>query len=102
MEHSHVCPKIEAAFQLLGKRWNGLIIHVLFRGPLRFKDLAESIPEISQKMLTERLKELEEKQIVVRHVYPEKPVRVEYELTEKGKDLHIVMEAVQKWAEKWM
>lgn len=102
MKNLHLCPKFEAAFALLGKRWNGLIIHVLLRGPLRFKELAETIPHISQKMLTERLKELEEEGIVVRHVYPETPVRIEYELTDKGKELQKAMNEVQKWAEKWM
>jgi DNA-binding HxlR family transcriptional regulator len=102
MKHLHLCPKFEAAFSLLGKRWTGLIVHVLLRGPLRFKELTEIIPHISQKMLTERLKELEEEGIVIRRVYPEMPVRIEYELTEKGKELQKVMNEVQKWAEKWM
>lgn len=78
-----MCPKMEAAFSLLGKRWNGLIIHVLLDGPKRFKDLTEMIPMISQKMLAERLKELEHGGIVERQVLPETPVKVIYQLTKK-------------------
>jgi DNA-binding HxlR family transcriptional regulator len=102
MHSSHVCPKYEAAFGLLGKRWNGLILHVLLNGPKRFNELTEVIPNISQKMLAERLKELEETGIVLRSVYPETPVRIEYELTQKGMELQQSLSEIQKWAEKWM
>ncbi|WP_243385112.1 winged helix-turn-helix transcriptional regulator [Bacillus kexueae] len=93
-----LCPNVERAFSLLGKRWNGLIIYVLLKGPKRFKDLTESIPGISQKMLADRLKELEEVGIVKRNVYPETPVRIEYALTDKGQSLENVMMEAQKWA----
>lgn len=73
-----MCPKMESAFSLLGKRWNGLIIHVLMDGPKRFKEITETIPMISQKMLAERLKELEQNEIVERQVLPETPVKVIY------------------------
>ncbi|WP_163653672.1 helix-turn-helix domain-containing protein [Listeria sp. PSOL-1] len=97
-----VCPKFESAFQLLGKRWTGLIISVLLTGPKRFKQVAAEIPQMSDRVLAERLKELEELNIVIRHVYPETPVRIEYDLTEKGRDLKEVMEQVQRWADKWV
>ena len=96
-----LCPKFEAAFELLGKRWTGLIIHVMLNGPKRFSDFQEVIPNLSPRMLTERLKELEEYGVVARHVYPEMPVRIEYELTDKGRDLQAVMSEVQTWASKW-
>ncbi len=64
-------------------------------------DIAEAIPNMSARMLTERFKELEEEGIIIRKVYPETPVRIEYELTEKGLDLQTVMDEIQKWAEKW-
>jgi len=96
-----LCPNIERAFCLLGKRWNGLIIHVLLTGPKRFKELTNIIPGISQKMLADRLKELEEQNIIVRHVYPETPVKIVYELSEKGKALQRVMEEVKKWANEF-
>jgi DNA-binding HxlR family transcriptional regulator len=102
MTNHSMCPKFEAAFNLLGKRWNGLIIQVLLSGPKRFRDISEMIPQMSDKMLTERFKELEAAGIIKRTVYPEIPVRIEYELTEKGKALEPAMKEVQKWAEVWM
>lgn len=101
MEKFHLCPKFEAAFELLGKRWTGLIIRSLLGGSKRFSDIQEVIPNISARMLTERFKELEEQGIIIRTVYPEMPVRIEYELTEKGKDLEKAMGEIQNWAEKW-
>ncbi|MBO9606588.1 MAG: helix-turn-helix transcriptional regulator [Paenibacillaceae bacterium] len=101
MESHPMCPKFEAAFELLGKRWTGLIIRVLLSGPKRFKDISAHIPEMSDRMLSERFKELEAAGIVLRSVYPETPVRIEYELTAKGKSLQKVMEEVQSWAEQW-
>ncbi len=98
----HLCPRFESAFSFLGKRWNGLIIQTLMSGPKRFKDISSLIPSMSDKMLSERMKDLELEGIVVRHVYPETPVRIEYELTEKGKGLRLVMEQIQFWAEKWV
>ena len=102
MDTYHVCPKFEDAFELLGKRWTGLIIRTLLNGQNRFSEITAAIPNLSARMLAERFKELENQGIVVRTVYPETPVRLEYELTEKGKDLGKVMDAVQLWAEKWL
>ncbi|TCZ77241.1 transcriptional regulator [Paenibacillus albiflavus] len=96
-----LCPRFEDAFELLGKRWTGMIIKVLLSGPKRFKDISDVIPNMSDRMLSERFKELETAGIIIRHVYPETPVRIEYELTDKGKDLEGSMNEVQKWAEKW-
>lgn len=101
MEKYHMCPKFESAFELLGKRWTGLIIRTLLSGQKRFSDIADAIPNMSSRMLTERFKELESEGIIIRKVYPEVPVRIEYELTEKGQELKIVMDEIQKWAEKW-
>lgn len=101
MENHHLCPKFESAFTLLGKRWTGLIIRVLLEGPKRFKDLSDMIPNMSDRMLAERFKELEAAGILIRHVYPDTPVRIEYELTEKGRALKPVMDAVQKWGDRW-
>ncbi|MDZ4910274.1 transcriptional regulator, partial [Clostridium perfringens] len=92
MEKYHLCPKFENAFELLGKRWTGLIIRTLLSGQKRFSDIADAIPNMSARMLTERFKELESEGIVIRKVYPEIPVRIEYELTEKGQELKIVMD----------
>ncbi|NLC65484.1 MAG: helix-turn-helix transcriptional regulator [Clostridium sp.] len=102
MEKNNLCPKFENAFELLGKRWTGLIIRTLLNGEKRFSDISASIPNMSARMLTERFKELESHGIVERSVYPETPVRIEYELTKKGKDLGKVMDEIQKWADKWI
>lgn len=102
MEDYHLCPKFEDAFELLGKRWTGLIIRTLLSGQKRFSDISAAIPNMSPRMLTERFKELEVNGIVSRTVYPETPVRIEYELTEKGKGLSPVMDEIQKWAEEWI
>ena len=59
MDYSKMCPKYESAAELLGKKWTGLIIRVLLGGPKRFKEIKEQIPEMSDKMLTDRMKELE-------------------------------------------
>lgn len=101
MEKYHMCPRFENAFELLGKRWTGLIIRTLLNGQNRFSDIEEAIPNMSARMLTERFKELEKEGIILRKVYPETPVRIEYELTEKGRALQSVMDEIQKWAEKW-
>ncbi|MFC0212544.1 winged helix-turn-helix transcriptional regulator [Paenibacillus chartarius] len=98
---SQLCPKFETAFELLGKRWTGLIIRVLLSGPKRFKDISDLIPSMSDRMLSERFKELEAAGILIRHVYPETPVRIEYELTEKGRGLETAMNELQKWADKY-
>lgn len=102
MDYSKMCPKYESAAELLGKKWTGLIIRVMLGGPKRFKDIKEQIPEMSDKMLTDRMKELESIGILTRTVYPEMPVRIEYELTEKGRNLEEVILSIQNWGENWM
>ncbi|MCM3784154.1 helix-turn-helix transcriptional regulator [Neobacillus mesonae] len=101
-QHLKMCPRFESAFSFLGKRWNGLIIQTLMDGPKRFKDISNLIPQMSDKMLSERMKDLEGEGILIRHVYPETPVRIEYELTDKGKALQPVMQGIQQWAEEWV
>jgi DNA-binding HxlR family transcriptional regulator len=102
MDYSKMCPKYESAAEILGKKWTGLIIRVMLGGPKRFRDIKEQIPEMSDKMLTDRMKELEAAGILTRTVYPEMPVRIEYELTEKGHNLEDVILSIQSWGENWM
>ncbi|TCS77779.1 winged helix-turn-helix transcriptional regulator [Pectinatus cerevisiiphilus] len=97
-----LCPRYEIAFELLGKKWTGLIIRCLLDGPKRFSDLTDIIPHISAKVLADRMKELEQHGIIVRNVYPEIPVKIEYSLTDRGKDLQRALDEVQHWAEKWI
>ncbi|AGY81191.1 winged helix-turn-helix transcriptional regulator [Carnobacterium inhibens] len=97
-----ICPKFEHTFAILGKKWMGLIIDVLLEGPQRFKDIAATIPNVSDRVLVERLKELEQEGLVARTVDPDATMRVAYSLTEKGHGLKEVMADVQKWADKWV
>jgi DNA-binding HxlR family transcriptional regulator len=92
----------QQAIELLGKRWTGLILQVLMTRPLRFNEMAEQLEVVSDRMLSERLKELEAEGVVARCVYPETPVRIEYRLTEKGKALAPVIEAIGEWSQRWI
>jgi DNA-binding HxlR family transcriptional regulator len=98
----HLCLRYQQAIELLGKRWTGLILLVLLEGPLRFNELAERLAVVSDRMLSERLKELEAEDVVLRRVYPATPVRIEYSLTEKGRALAPVIEALQQWSHEWI
>ncbi|MCZ8516291.1 helix-turn-helix domain-containing protein [Paenibacillus filicis] len=102
MDNPRLHPKFISSFKLLGKPWTWLIICVVLTGKRRFSDISATIPRISDKMLVARLKELETAGIMERHVYPETPLRVEYELTEKGRDLKTVIDQVQQWANTWL
>jgi DNA-binding HxlR family transcriptional regulator len=96
-----LCPKFERAFEILGKRWNGLIIYSLMDSNLRFSQLEQIIPQLSARMLTFRLKELEDEGLIDRLVSSSYPIRVEYQLTDKGKDLKTALDQVGHWATKW-
>jgi len=95
-----LCTKFHHASELIGRRWNGAIIYVLLQQTCRFATLRDAIPDITDRMLSERLQELEEEGLVERTVVPETPVRVEYSLTRKGKSLTEAMDAIAHWAEK--
>ena len=97
-----VCPRYHKAIELVGKRWNGSIIHCLLEGARRFSALLEGVPGLHDRLLSERLKELESEGIVRRRVYPETPVRIEYELTPKGRDLEKIVAEVHRWADRWV
>lgn len=97
-----MCPRFEAAFEVLGKRWTGLIIRALMSGAKRFTEIADIIPNMSDRMLSERFRELEHGGIVCRTVYAEVPIRIEYTLSEKGLALEPIMDEVQRWADRWV
>ncbi len=96
-----LCHRFHRASELIGRRWTGAIIFVLLTAPCRFAVLRDAIPEITDRMLTQRLRELEAEGIVVRTVVPDTPVRVEYALTMKGKGLAASIKAITAWAHKW-
>jgi DNA-binding HxlR family transcriptional regulator len=96
-----LCTPFHHAIELIGRRWTGAIISLLLQSRCRFATLRDAIPEITDRMLSERLQELESEGIVERNVIPETPVRVEYSLTKKGRALAAAVEAISDWAHKW-
>ena len=101
-ESPSLCNRFHRASELIGRRWTGAIIFVLLKSRCRFATLREVIPDITDRMLSERLQELEQEGIVERTVVPETPVRVEYSLTKKGRALASAIEAISEWADKWI
>jgi DNA-binding HxlR family transcriptional regulator len=100
--HPGLCVRFHQAVELVGRRWTGAVIQLLLGGRKRYAELRDAIPDISDRMLSERLRELESEGIVARLVIPETPVRVEYELTDKGRALERSLAEIGKWAEKWI
>src|SRR3954463_3879753 len=97
-----LCARFHRASELIGRRWTGAIIFVLLRSECWFATLREAIPDITDRMLSDRLQELEAEGIVARTVVPETPVRVEYALTKKGRALVTAIDAIAAWAHKWV
>ncbi|GAA2980574.1 winged helix-turn-helix transcriptional regulator [Lentilactobacillus parakefiri] len=97
----YLCPKFEKTFSFLGKKWNGLIIDVLLQeGVLRFREIARQIPKCSDRVLVERLRELEEDGVVIRTEHDDSSL-IEYSLTKQGKELAPIMHEIHTWSEKW-
>lgn len=96
------CPRYHHAVELIGRRWTGAVIRAMLGGVCRFSDLTAMVPGLSDRMLSERLKELEAEGIVERRVYPDIPVRIEYHITEKGHALASVVDSIAAWAETWL
>jgi DNA-binding HxlR family transcriptional regulator len=93
---------VEQSFQIISKKWTALIIHTLMEHPKRFSEIHVSIPDLSKRMLNERIKELELSGLILRNVITERPVRTEYSLTRKGKELGDALNGVESWAERWL
>jgi DNA-binding HxlR family transcriptional regulator len=101
-EIPELCVRFHRASELIGRRWTGAIIYVLLKSRCRFAMLRDAIPDITDRMLSERLQELEQEGIVERTVVPDTPVRVEYALTKKGRALAAAIDEIAAWAEKWV
>jgi DNA-binding HxlR family transcriptional regulator len=99
---SECCALYHRAVELVGKRWTGAILIVLMEGPLRFSEIRQLVPDLSDRLLSERLKELESEEIVDRKVLDGSPVRVEYGLTGKGQALQPAVRALKIWANAWL
>ena len=96
------CSAYHAAIELIGKRWTGAILFVLLDGPLRFSEVKVLVPDLSDRLLSERLKELEQEGIVERRSSEGVPVRIEYVLTEKGRALEPAVRSLKVWARSWL
>lgn len=101
-ECQSVCPHFHRAIELIGRRWTGAIVYVLLAGPARYSALRAAIADVGDRMLAERLRELECEGVIQRTVLPESPVRVEYELTDKGRALGEAVRVVGDWGREWM
>jgi DNA-binding HxlR family transcriptional regulator len=100
---AHCCPKLHEAVELIGKRWSGAIIVVLLEGgSMRFSEIAHAIPELSDRLLSERMKELEARGIVERQVRDGSPARVEYSLTTMGRELAPALRELREWALRYL
>src|SRR5215469_14937455 len=96
------CTRFQEAIEFIGRRWVGAIVFVLLDGPCRFNELLARIPSLSDRLLTERLRELEAAGMVTREVHPGPPVRVVYTLTDTGRALSDVIHGIDQWAREWL
>ena len=100
-QEAPICQHFQRAADLIGKRWNPQVVRALQTGSARFGDIKGAIPQISDALLSDRLKELEAEDIITRDVTPSTPVLIEYHLTQRGRDLTKVMDEFARWAERW-
>jgi DNA-binding HxlR family transcriptional regulator len=96
-EIQHFCTNFHSAIEFLGKRWMGIVIYTLLDGPKRYSEIISSIEGISDRLLTERLRELEKEGLIVKNILNHSPKKVEYELTTAGKELEEVIRVLMKW-----
>ncbi|CAM4417802.1 MULTISPECIES: helix-turn-helix domain-containing protein [Paenibacillus] len=102
MNEFEMCPRFEKAVDVLSKRWVALIVFVLMQGPRRFGEIEGCLSNLSGKVLSDRLKEMENEGIIQRTVYPEMPVRIEYSLTAKGNALAPILGEISSWSSEWI
>jgi DNA-binding HxlR family transcriptional regulator len=96
-----VCDRFHRAVELVGRRWTGAVLSALSQGASRFCEVRGAVPGISDRLLTERLRELEDEGVVERRVTRSRPPQVDYVLTDKGRALRPVLDAVAAWAATW-
>ena len=99
---SQVCSRFHRAIELIGSRWTGAILQTLLQGRTRYAAIKAAIPDLTDRMLSERLRSLEAENLVIRIVVPDSPVRVEYDLTPKGRELQDALKEIGAWAERWI
>jgi len=98
---SPFCPRFHHAVELVGRRWTGAILRAMLAGHSRFSDIAATVPGLSDRLLSERLKELAAEGLIER-LADDESARVEYRLTEKGMELTPAIECLSEWAERWL
>jgi DNA-binding HxlR family transcriptional regulator len=97
------CPHLHEAVELIGRRWTGAILAVLIEGgTMRFSEIGQAVPQLSDRLLSERMKELEARGMVERRVLAAAPVRVQYTITEMGRELAPALQELQHWATRWL
>jgi DNA-binding HxlR family transcriptional regulator len=97
------CPYYHEAVELIGRRWTGAIVAVLMDGgPMRFSEISQAVPELSDRLLSERMKELEARGVVRREVEAGPPIKVLYELTDMGSSLAPALQELKTWARRWL
>jgi DNA-binding HxlR family transcriptional regulator len=96
------CPYYDRAVEIIGRRWAGAVIRVMLAGRSRFSDIRNAIPGITDRVLSHRLRDLEADGLITRHIHDERPVRIEYRLTERGRALAAVVDAISTWANEWL
>ncbi|MER6949457.1 helix-turn-helix domain-containing protein [Nonomuraea sp. NPDC000554] len=97
-----VCVRFHTALELIGARWSGAVLHMIFKGAHRYAEIKAAIPGVNDTMLARRLRELENAGLIERRVLDSSPVRVEYHLTEMGRELHPTFEELVAWSHKWI
>ena len=95
------CP-VEAALEVIGGKWKGVILYHLLQDKKRFNELRKLMPKVTQRMLTKQLRDLESDQVITRTVFPEVPPKVVYEITEFGKSLGPVVLLLQQWGSDYL
>jgi DNA-binding HxlR family transcriptional regulator len=100
IDDGNVCP-IETTLDILGGKWKGMVLHRLLSGTVRFNELRRAVPNVTQRMLTRQLRELERDGVIQRKVYAEVPPKVEYSLTDFGMSLKPILTAMNDWGERY-
>ncbi|MDX6311942.1 MAG: hypothetical protein QOF44_1406 [Streptomyces sp.] len=97
-----VCVRFHAAIEMIGTRWSGAVLRALFTGQHRYAQIKAAVPGVSDTMLAQRLRALQEQELIERRVLSTTPVQVEYHLTQRGLELEPVLEAIITWSHKWI
>ena len=93
---------VEAALGVIGGKWKGVVLYHLLSGTLRFNEIRRKLPSITQRMLTNQLRELETSGLITRTVFAQVPPRVDYQLSERGRSLEPVILALKRWGDEYM